>query len=186
MRVRKDLVYPPTSNNLKKQTKLYKTMVFHTLTSGSKVQSTLRESKISQPYNCPSLLPGESFQTAEQERDLRGVPAVSLSWSNKVGSLKKPRRLEGRVPKRREIHRKREVQRSTEGLPEISAEYPLALEYKETTWGQGINHIKGTQRMIPQSSHKTRNNLCFHQPRVNKTALIPRDSGREFRRLLPP
>lgn len=142
--------------------------------------------KLSQPYNCPSLLPGESFQTAGQQRDLRGVPAVSLSWSNKVGSLRKPRRLEGRVPKRRENHRKREVQRSTEGMPEISAEYPLALEWKETTWGQGINHIKGTQRTMPHSSHKTRNNLCFHQPRVNKTALIPWDSGREFRRLLPP
>ena len=80
----------------------------------------------------------------------------------------------------------------------LSLQLSNYLNVRKTTWGQRINHIKGTERMSLRAHIKPRivcvpnSQRCVGEGRdaagteTNKNpAIIPRASSRESRRVLP-
>lgn len=145
----RDWLYPPVWNNLKHWTKCMKQWfqgIGHQVMKDS--DSWDRENIWGQPYDCPNLLPCESFQVVAQERKSgRRNLADSLSWEDRVMS---PRRPKGAGVSRKKYWER--SQKSDEGHVGHSAKY----------WS--VTSKAGKE---PHETIGGNNTWCSHRPGTN-------------------
>lgn len=149
----RDCIYFPTWNILKMD-KIHETVVWKT--SGDKRQLSLRERKqMSEPHDCCSLLPWESFWASAQEGGQSLV--VPLNWGCGAESLGRLRWLdiiEQNTGEERATERG--FQRSAEGLTLLLAAYTPAH-----------GSFKRISRKSGWYSHSAGNGVFFLQPEWN-------------------